>query len=167
MKYHALLLLVATVSMASVYAYSPNTHMITPVKVFGKTYNLQANGTTYDIYYGFDVVNTIIEKITLVPEQNTMHLDLSRSNQSDSMWMQFPQAVISADKNNFVLYIDGQEKKYELAVSDHSTVMGFVVPANSTSVDIQGTRIVPEFPTAIIIATLSFVIVIYSTRFIK
>lgn len=167
MKYYTLLLLVVTVSMTSVYAYSPNAQMITPVKVFGKTYTLQVNGTTYDIYYGFNEVDTIIEKATLVPEKNTMHLDLSQSNMSDAMWMQFPQALISADKNNFVLYVDGQQEKYELSESDHHTVMGFVVPTNSTAVDIQGTRTVPEFPTAMIVAAISFVIVIYCTRFIK
>ncbi|MDE1812944.1 MAG: hypothetical protein KGH85_08805, partial [Thaumarchaeota archaeon] len=48
--------------------------------------------------------------------------------------------------NNFILYIDGQEKKYELATSDHSTIMGFTVPTSAKIVSIQGTHVVPEFP---------------------
>lgn len=157
--------------MTSVYAYTPSpqhaNQMITPVTVFGKTYHLQANGSTYDIYYGFDVVNTVVDKITLIPEHNTMHLVLTKSNETDSMWVQFPQSLISAEKNNFVLYIDGKEEKYELADSDHSTIMGFVVSANSTSVDIQGTKIIPEFPISVIVSIISFSFVIYISRFFR
>ena len=165
------LLIVISIGIANAYAYSPNpdtTHqMITPVTVFGKTYHLQVNNSTYDIYYGFDVVNTMVQKITLVPEHDTMHLDLTKSNETDAMWIHFPMSVISADKNNFVLYIDGQEKKYELTESDHSIVMGFVVPANAQSVDIQGTNVIPEFPIVAIVSVISFAIVIYSTKFFK
>ena len=171
MNLFLVLLIVISIGVANAYAYSPNpdtTHqMITPVTVFGKTYHLQVDNSTYDIYYGFDTANTLIQKITLVPEHNTMHLDLTKSNETDAMWIHFPISVISADKNDFVLYIDGQEKKYELTESDHSIVMGFVVPANAQSVDIQGTRVIPEFPIAAVVTTISFAMVIYGTRFFK
>lgn len=169
MKPYLILLIVASTVITNAYAYLPNpdvvSQLITP-SVVGKTYHLQVNNSTYNIYYGFDVVDTL-QKITLVPEHNAMHLDLTKSNQTDLMWIQFPQSVLSADKNNFVLYIDGQEKKYELAETNHSTVMGLVVPANSTSVDIQGTRVIPEFPISIVVVTISFAIMIYGTRFFK
>ncbi len=171
MKPYLILLIVISIGITNAYAYLPNPNtvnqVVTPVAVFGKTYHLQINNSTYDIYYGFHVVNTVVQKITLVPEHNTMHLDLTKSNETDTMWMHFPQSVISADQNNFVLYVNGQETKYELAESDHSTVMGFNVPANSTSVDIQGTQVMPEFPTSLVVATISFAIMIYGARFFK
>ncbi len=166
MKYYVIILVVS-MSMTSAYAYSPNVQILAPVTVFGKNYHLEINGSGYDIYYGFRWTNNVIEKINFLPERNTMHIDLSRSNETDAIWIHIPQEVISADKNNFVVYVDGQEKKYELAESDHSIVLSFLIPANSTSIDIQGTRVIPEFPTAIVVAVISFVIVIYSTRFIK
>ncbi len=168
---YLILFIIISIGITNAYAYLPNSNtvnqVLTPVTVFGKTYHLQVNNTTYDIYYGFHVVNTTIQKITLVPEHNAMHLDLTKSNETDTMWMHFSQSVISADKNNFVLYVGGKETRYELAESDHSTVMGFNVPANSTSVDIQGTQVIPEFPISLVVTTISFAIIIYGARFFK
>lgn len=77
------------------------------------------------------------------------------------MWIQFPQNLISAENNNFVLYIDGQKKKYELATYDHSTIMGFIVPTSAKTIYIQGTHVVPEFPTSTTITMMiSFMIII-------
>lgn len=71
--------------------------------------------------------------------------------------------------NNFVLYVDGQEKKCELATSGHLTVMGFMIPTNAIIIEIQGTHVVPEFPISATAAMLvSFVtILLFSTRIMK
>jgi hypothetical protein len=91
-----------------------------------------------------------------------MQIYLKAVTQDDAMWVEIPQNLISAEKNNFTLYVDGQEKKYELATSAHSTIMGFMVPTNTALVEIQGTSVVPEFPFAfivLIIATVSVVLI--------
>ena len=84
------------------------------------------------------------------------------------MWIQFPQSLLSAENNNFVLYVDGQESKYELATSDHSTIMGFTVPTNTSIVKIQGTHIVPEFPmSTVVVMAIGFVTIIFGIRMNK
>lgn len=84
----------------------------------------------------------------------------------DSMWIQFPDQLISADKDKFVLYVDGQERGYELATTDHSTIMGFMVAANSHNVEIKGTSVIPEFgPLANIVIGIAFIGVIISKKF--
>ena len=114
--------------------------------VFGKTYPLQVDGNTYNIHYGFNLTYANATNVLLVPENNSMRISLKEVTADDAMWIQFPQNLISADKNNFVLYVNGEEKKYELATSGHFTIMGFMVPENTSLIEIQGTRIVPEFP---------------------
>ncbi len=98
-----------------------------------------------------------------------MQIGLKEVTETDAMWIQFPQNLISAENNNFVLYVDGQEKKYELATSDHSTVMGFMVPTNATLVEIQGTHVVPEFPISATVAIIvSFTtILLFRTRIMR
>ena len=139
-----------------------------PVSVFGKTYSLQVENKTYNIYYGFKFTYASAANILLVPEHNSMQISLKEVTETDAMWIQFPQNLISAENNNFVLYVDGQEKKYELATSDHSTIMGFTVPTNATLVEIQGTHIVPEFPISATYAMIiSFTAIMLVTKIVR
>lgn len=165
-KFQIVILLIITVLISSSFISASAeildpriVHAIvsSPVSVFGKTHSLQVYNSTYNIYYGFKFTYANASNISLVPDHNSIQIDLKGVTETDAMWIQFPQNLISAENNNFVLYVDGQEKKYELATSDHSTVMGFTVPTNTTLVEIQGTHIVPEFPFAVLVLLSSFV----------
>lgn len=164
-KFQIVILLIITVLISSSFISASAeildpriVHAIvsSPVSVFGKTHSLQVYNSTYNIYYGFKFTYANASNISLVPDHNSIQIDLKGVTETDAMWIQFPQNLISAENNNFVLYVDGQEKKYELATSDHSTVMGFTVPTNTTLVEIQGTHIVPEFPFAVLVLLSSF-----------
>lgn len=136
-----------------------------PVSIYGKTYPLQVENKTYNVYYGFNLTYATATNISIAPENKTMQINLKEVTTTDAMWINFPQDLISAENNNFVLYVDGQEKKYELATSGHSIVMGFMVPANVKLVEIQGTRAIPEFPefaTTIIMASFMFIIILHA-----
>ncbi len=136
-----------------------------PVSVFGKTYSLQVDNKTYNIYYGFKFTYPNVENMLLVPDHNSMQINLNGITETDAMWIQFPQDLISAENNNFILYVDGHEKKFELATSDHSTIMGFTVPTNTTRIEIQGTHIIPEFPISATVAMMiGFIIVTLRIR---
>ena len=152
------IILVSSVGFSSVSAVS------NLASIYGKTYPFQVDNKTYNIYYGFNVTYATVTNISLLPEHKSMQISLNKVKETDAMWIQFPQNLISAENNNFVLYVDGQEKRYELATSGHSTIMGFMVPANVTFVEIRGTNVVPEFPFAVITLVISFVALILLTR---
>ncbi len=164
------IILVSSISFtfASAQILDPKTVpkiVSSPVSVFGKTYSLQTDNKTYNIYYGFKFTYPNVENILLVPDHNSMQINLNGITETDAMWIQFPQDLISAENNNFILYVEGHEKKFELATSDHSTIMGFTVPTNTTRIEIQGTHIIPEFPTsATVVMMIGFIIVILRIR---
>jgi hypothetical protein len=167
-----LIILVSSIGFIHASAEILNTKMVHAMmsnlaSVYGKTYPLQVDNTTYNIYYGFNVTYATATNISLHPEHNLIQIDLKDVTDADGMWIQIPQNLISAEKNNFVIHVNGQEKKYELATSGHSTIIGFMIPTNTTRVEIQGTHVVPEFPFAIPIFLASFVSVIafYGIRF--
>jgi hypothetical protein len=118
----------------------------TPVSVFGKNYDLQINNKTYPIYYGFNVTYAVASNISFTPEDNSILITLKNVTETDAMWIQFPQSIISADRNNFALYVDGNNEKYEIATSGHSIILGFMVTADTHLIKIQGTQSIPEFP---------------------
>jgi hypothetical protein len=152
----AAVLLISIVLISSIGFTSTSAEILNPkivhaivsnlASIYGKTYHLQVGSKISDIYYGFNITYANVTNILLIPDHNSMQISLKEVTESDAMWIQFPQDLISAENNKFVLYVDGKEKKYELATSAHSTVMGFMVPMNATLVEIQGTRVVPEFP---------------------
>ena len=126
-----------------------------PVSVFGKTYPIQIDNNTYNIYYGFNVTYASATNISIASDRSSMRIGLKDVTSDDAMWIQFPQNLVSSGNNNFVLYVDGQEKKYELATSlGHSIVMGFMVPKNVQFVEIQGSKMIPEFPISATIAMI-------------
>ena len=129
-------------------------HAVTtnPVSVFGKNYDLHVDNKTYSIYYGFNVTYAVFSNISLIPEHDSIQITLKNVTDADAMWISIPQSIISADRNNFTLYVDGQNEKYEIATSGHSTIMGFMVAADTHLVEIQGTRIIPEFQTSTVCA---------------
>lgn len=125
-----------------------------PISVFGKTYNLQVDNKTYPLYYGFHYTGATASRISLVPESNSIQISLQNVTETDTMWIYIPQSVISADNNQFLLYVDGKNISYEIATFSHSTILGFNVNANAHEVQIQGTRVIPEFSTSVLYVTV-------------
>lgn len=132
-----------------------NEIVSSPVTIFGKTYSMQVEDKTFNIYYGFKFTYANATNISFVTDRNSIQITLKGVTEDDGMWIQFPQNLVSAEKNNFALYVDGHEEKYEYATSNHSITMGFTVPTNTTLVEIQGTHIIPEFPYAIIVLIIA------------
>src|SRR5579883_1624934 len=138
----------------------PFVHAIVtnPISVFGKTYNLQVDNMTYPLYYGFHYTSATVSKISVVPESNSVQMSLQNVTETDTMWVYIPQSVISSDNNQFLLYVDGKNTSYEIATYSHSTILGFTVNVNAHEVQIQGTRVRPEFSTSVFpVAVIGFV----------
>jgi hypothetical protein len=173
-KYQTVILLISSILFLSIGFTSASAEILNPrmvhaimshlISVYGKTYSLQVDNKTFTIYYGSNFTYANATNILLVPDHNSMQISLKDVTESDAMWIQFPQNLISAENNNYVLYVDGQEKKYEYATSGHSIIMGFMVPTNATLVEIQGTHVVPEFPFAVIILIIGTIVTLVITR---
>jgi hypothetical protein len=168
-----LLIILVISTMDSTTAYADHmitnkilhTLMVTPTAVFGKTYSLDYENKTFSIYYGFNSTQGKSQNISVVQDHNSIQIILAGVTDYDAMWIQFPDELISADKNNFVLYVNGQERGYELATTDHSIIMGFMVPAYSHNIEIKGTRVIPEFgPVAGIVIGAAFIGMIISRK---
>ena len=164
MKFKNTILLISIILISSVCFTSASSEILNPnlvhaavsdlASVYGKTYPVQVDGKTYNIHYGFKFTYANVTNIMFVPVHNSIQIHLTGVTEDEAMWIQFPQSLIYAANNNFIVSVGEKEKKYELATSDHSIVMGFMVPENGTFVEIQGTSVVPEFPISATAALL-------------
>lgn len=178
-KFQIVILLISIILIASIGFASSSAEILNPrmvhaimsniISAYGKTYHLQVDNKIYNIYYGFNVTYANATNILLVPEHNSMQINLKDVTETDAMWIEFPQNLVSAEKNNFTLYVDGHEEKYEYATSDHSIIIGFMIPTNATLVEIKGTIVVPEFPFTIMVLIIAIfsVVLIQKIRLAK
>jgi hypothetical protein len=92
-----------------------------------------------------------IISMSINPERSSLMIKLDNILHSDVMSVRFPQEVLSADKEKFTLLVNGQEKGYEFSVYDKYTNLIFIVPKQTTEVEIIGTKVIPEFTGGILV----------------
>jgi predicted secreted protein with PEFG-CTERM motif len=58
-----------------------------------------------------------------------------------------PDEVISAEKGQFQLFIDGIEIRYDLTRFPNDYALGMIIPKGGEHIEIVGTTVIPEFGT--------------------
>lgn len=140
--------------------------------ISGKKFSLVVNNEDYSIYYGIILgnstnqdYNAVITAMSVIPEKKSLLINFDNIFQTDNVWIRFPNEVISANNEKFVLLVDGIEKGYELSSHGNDTRLGFVIKTGTQQVEIIGNNVVPEFPVNIFLVFLMvFCVVIVLTR---
>lgn len=140
--------------------------------ISGKKFSLVVNNEDYNIYYGIILGNSsnqdydgMITSISIIPEKKSLLINFDNIFQTDNVWIRFPNEVISANNEKFVLLVDGIEKGYELSSHGNDTRLGFVIKTGTQQVEIIGNNVIPEFPVNIFLVLLMvFCVVIVLTR---
>lgn len=140
--------------------------------ISSKKFTLNVNDHNYNIYYGIILgesskqdYDAIITSMSIVPERKSLLIKFDNILQTDNVWVRFPNEVISAENEKFVLFVDGIEKGYELSSHGSETRLGFIISPDTHEVEIIGNNVIPEFPTNMLLVFLVvFCIMILLTR---
>ena len=99
-------------------------------------------------------------------KHSSLDIKLDNIGQTDIMSIRFPHELISAEGGKFTLLVNGEDTKYELSVQNDGTNLIFLIPKQTTEVDVIGTRVIPEFPSALsaLILISSCVVVLQKMR---
>ena len=119
-------------------------------------YVLEIDDHTYDVYYGFRgsleiAVENINENLPIVSsmeinsEQKSLEISFSKVPEVSVFWVRVPFEVMTAENENFQLFIDGKETKYDLTKFPSDYAIGMIIPKDSKQIEIVGTTVVPEF----------------------
>jgi len=80
-------------------------------------------------------------------------------------WVRMPDAVISAENENYIVLVDGVDTGYDLMKFPNDHVIGFFITEDTKNIEIIGTSVIPEFGSiAIMILGVSILGVIYYSR---
>lgn len=92
-----------------------------------------------------------ITSMEIDKENTSLVIHMADVMQDDVMSIKFAKEMLSAEGNRFVILADGMEIKYEYYTQEGSTGVIFVLPKDTTQVELVGTRVIPEFQSGLLI----------------
>lgn len=130
-------------------------------EVMMKKYQINVDNTDFTIFYRFSTVGegessdedhtAQITSIDVNQNRKSLVISLDKINQDDIMSVRFSQELVSGEGKRLTLLIDGKEKGYESSSQDNKSTMIFVLPKDTAQVEIVGTKVIPEFPSSVLI----------------
>jgi hypothetical protein len=94
--------------------------------------------------------NVNVTSIYVDQKKTALVITVDNVEQSDVMSVRFPQELISAEKGKFTILADGKERGYEMSTQEESRSLIFVIPEHTSTIEIVGTKVIPEFPSAVV-----------------
>lgn len=131
-------------------------------EIIMKKYQLAVDGTDHTVFYRLSTITETTEgttddfeaKVTSIQinkERKSMIITLADVKQTDIMSLRFEKALISAEGKRLTLIVGDKEKGYESSSEENKSTMIFLIPANTTQVEVVGTKVIPEFPSGLVV----------------
>jgi len=164
----------------SVYA----EHVFKDIEAFGQYFDIaqlmaekitfEIDDDTYDVYYGYkgsldsmgtDHAEPILSSMNINEERKSIQIMMEEVPQKTDFWVRIPQNVLYAEGEKFQVLVDGVNTGYDLMKFPNDYVIGLVILETTKSIEIVGTRVIPEFGTfAILILGFSILGLVYFVR---
>ena len=133
------------------------------VELSSEKFVLEIDGNSYDLYYGYhgsmDSMNINEPKPTLSsmsinPERLSLEITFDEVPLNSVFWVRMPFELISAEKEQFQLFIDGVETRFDLTQYP-----------NNYALEIVGTQVIPEFGAiSILILGVAVLCIVFLVR---
>jgi hypothetical protein len=126
--------------------------------VYGKFVPSEAGAASFVVEiengtFGIPVVGQGITSLVFNQQNRTITLD--NNGTAGLLQIEIPKELMSG---NFTVLIDNKKAEYKSSESEtHSTII-IDRPSNATTITIQGTNVIPEFPSSLMLIILSIVI---------
>jgi hypothetical protein len=138
-----------------------DTGSLSTIPVYDSAIKIRTNGTNL-IKYGDVSVSTDTKTIKI--SMDTSQVKESSTNQQ----YQIPKKIIDAPGGNIVVKVDGNQVLCSQSETDTMRILDCSIPANSTSLELAGTVVIPEFgPLAGLAILLSIIAVVVLSRTLK
>jgi hypothetical protein len=128
-------------------------------------YTIKVDEKDFITYYRLSTLESVGEgssedydgKITSMEinhERTSLVIKLNNIKQSDILSIRLPHDLISAEKGKFTILANGKERGYEWSVQGEFRNLIFIVPKQTTEVEIIGTKVIPEFTSEILVLVI-------------
>ncbi|TVL98811.1 MAG: hypothetical protein CV087_20270 [Candidatus Brocadia sp. WS118] len=171
-----LVVLLLSVPFVAVYAESIQPIQHTDIaELMMKKHIFTADGRDFTVFYKLSTIGGVGESTSEDHNARIMSMEIDKENtslvihmedvmQDDVMSIKFQKEMLSAEGNRFVILADGKEKKYEYYTQEDATGVIFVLPKDTSQVEIIGTRVIPEFQSVLLILVAVISVVLIAIR---
>ena len=131
---------------------------------YGESYQLTVDENSFEINYSTTgrVIAMEIDK-----ELFSLLIGLENVEKDSILEIEFTHELISAEKNEFAVLVNGYEVDYELSTTDLGSKLTIPIFADTEEIEIIGTNVIPEFPLGILmdlVFTIMFVVFFSRTK---
>jgi len=132
------------------------------------------DGISYDIYYGFhgsldamgeEPQDPTLTEMAINQDRKSIEVFFETVPEKNNFWLRIPFDVMTAEKEQYKVLINGEDAKYDLMKMPEAYVIGMIIDEETTKVEILGSKVIPEFgPLTILILGLSILGIVYVVR---
>lgn len=132
------------------------------------------DGISYDIYYGFhgsldamgeEPQDPTLKEMAINQERQSIEVFFETVPEKNNFWVRIPFEVLSAEKEQYKVLINGEEAKYDLMKMPEAYVIGMIIDEETTNVEIIGSKVIPEFGAlTILVLGISILAIVYVVR---
>lgn len=92
-------------------------------QISGEKFVMTVDDNSYDMYYGYhgsldsmasDKSQPILSSMSINQERKSLDITFSEISANSVFWVRMPDEVISAEKSNFQVFVDGKKTLYDL-----------------------------------------------------
>lgn len=121
---------------------------------------ITVDDVSYDMYYGYhgsfdsmasDEPQPELKSMSINQENKSLEITFDKVPENSIFWVRMPGEVISAEKGQFQVFVDGVDTKYELIQFPNDMSLGIIMPKDGQFVEIIGTKVIPEFGSLVLI----------------
>ena len=135
---------------------------------------LEVEGNSYDIYYGYhgsldamgsDYQDPTLSEIIVNDERKSLEITMSDVPERTDFWIRTPFEVITAEKENYQVLVDGVDTGYDIMKFPNDYVIGVFIEEDTKHIEIIGTQVIPEFGSlSILILGMAVGSIVYLVR---
>lgn len=135
---------------------------------------LEVEGNSYDIYYGYhgsldamgsDYQDPTLSEIIINDERKSLEITMSDVPERTDFWIRTPFEVITAEKENYQVLVDGVDTGYDIMKFPNDYVIGIFIEKDTKHIEIIGTQVIPEFGSfSILILGMAVGSIVYLVR---
>ena len=137
--------------------------------------SFEFDGISYDIYYGYhgsldnpmteDSGDPTVTGLIINQERKSIEVAFEEVPETTDFWVRIPFDVLTADKEQYQVFINGEDTGYDLMKMPDGYVVGMIISEDTQHVEIIGTKVIPEFGTvAILVLGVAILGIVYLVR---
>lgn len=136
--------------------------------------SFEFDGVTYDIYYGYhgsldamgeELLKPTVGELSINQDRKSIEVNFETVPEKNNFWVRIPFEVLTAEKEQYKVLINGEDTKYDLMKMPEGYVVGMIIDEDTTHVEIIGSKVIPEFGAlAILVLGLSILGIVYAVR---